>query len=172
MNAQPITISLHDASRGFEISPARVPLAVLSEFSRDVEELLRGDGKEVATAKLDVAVINGSLAIQTSPVSQPELIQDLLKLLGSQLIDGLQAKRRNVIARWQKLAKTSRNIVINISSDLLPRTVVINFDSDYRSDDADQWVRLGRQRRSQRPHVAARWQNDYCRSGARHDSDR
>lgn len=144
MNAQPITISLHDASRGFEISPARVPLAVLSEFSRDVEELLRGDGKEVATAKLDVAVINGSLAIQTSPVSQPELIQDLLKLLGSQLIDGLQAKRRNVIARWQKLAKTSRDIVINISSDLLPRTVVINFDSDYRSDDADQWVRVER----------------------------
>lgn len=144
MNAQPITISLHDASRGFEISPARVPLSVLSEFSRDVEELLRGDGKEVATAKLDVAVINGSLAIQTSSVSQPELIQDLLKLLGSQLIDGLQAKRRNVIARWQKLAKTSRNIVINISSDLLPQTVVINFDSDYRSDDADQWVRVER----------------------------
>ena len=144
MNAQPITISLHDASRGFEIGPERVPLAVLRDFSNDVEELLRGDGKQLSTATLDVAVVKGSLAIQTSPLSPPDLVQDLLKLLSSQLIDGLQAKRRDVITRWQKLAKTSRDIVIKISSDLLPQAIVINFQSDYRSDDADQWVRVER----------------------------
>ena len=144
MNAQPITISLHDASRGFEIGPERVPLAVLRDFSNDVEELLRGDGKQLSTATLDVAVVKGSLAIQTSPLSPPDLVQDLLKLLSSQLIDGLQAKRREVITRWQKLAKTSRDIVIKISSDLLPQAIVINFQSDYRSDDADQWVRVER----------------------------
>ncbi len=144
MNAQPITISLHDASRGFEISPERVPLAVLSEFSRDVQELLRGDGKQLSTDTLEVAVVKGSLAIQTSPMSPPDLVQDLLKLLSSPMIDGLQAKRRDVITRWQKLAKTSRDIYFKISSDLLPQAIVINFDSDYRSDDADQWVRVER----------------------------
>ena len=144
MNAQPITISLHDASRGYGINPERVPLAVLKDFSRDVEEFLRGDDNEVITALLDVAVVKGSLALQTSPLSQPGLVQDLLKLLASPLTDGLQAKRRDVITRWQKLAKTSRNIVISISSGLLPRPIIINSDSDYRSDDANQWVRVER----------------------------
>ena len=144
MNAQPITISLHGASRGYDINPERVPLAVLKDFSRDVEEFLRGDDNEVITALLDVAVVKGSLALQTSPLSQPGLVQDLLKLLASPLIDGLQAKRRDVITRWQKLAKTSRNIVISISSGLLPRPIIINSDSDYRSDDANQWVRVER----------------------------
>ena len=144
MEAAPITISLHDTSRGFEVSPERVPLALLSDFSRDVEELLRGDGKEVVTAKIDIAIVKGSLAIQTSPLWQPELIQDLLKLHASQLTDGLQAKRRDVITRWQKLAKSSRDIFISIRSTLLPQDIVINFDSDYRSDDADQWVRVER----------------------------
>ncbi len=144
MKAHPITISLHDTSRGFEVSPDRVPLVVLKTFATDVEELLRGDGSEVTTGKLDVAVVKGSLAIQTIPLSQPELIEDLLKLLASQLIDGLHAKRRDVITRWQKLAKTSRDISIKISSQLLSQAIVINFDSDYRSDDADQWVRVER----------------------------
>lgn len=49
MEAQSVTISLHDESRGYEISPDRVPLAVLKDFSNDVEQFLRGDGKQLDT---------------------------------------------------------------------------------------------------------------------------
>lgn len=63
MNAQPITFKLKDSSLGYEISPERVPLAVLRDFSRDVEEFIRGDEKSISTAQLEVAVIHGSLAV-------------------------------------------------------------------------------------------------------------
>ena len=108
MEAQSVTISLQDGSRGFEVSPERVPLAVLSDFSRDVEEFLRGDGKQLDTSKLEVAVVKGSLAVQTQPLSAVDFAQDLARLLQSQLIDGLHAKRREVVTRWQKLAKSNR----------------------------------------------------------------
>jgi hypothetical protein len=144
MEAQSVTISLHDVSRGFEVSPERVPLAVLSDFSRDVEELLRGDGKQLDTDKLEVAVIKGSLAIQTQPLSAIDFAQDIARLLQSQLIDGLHTKRREVIARWQKLAKTNRAISFKIAAGWLAQPVIISADSDFRSDDADQWVRVER----------------------------
>ena len=62
MDAQPLFISLHDESAGYEISPDRVPLAVLRTFVKDVEEFLRGDGGEVDLQALDVGVVKGSLA--------------------------------------------------------------------------------------------------------------
>jgi hypothetical protein len=144
MKAQPVTISLHDVSRGFEVSPERVPLAVLSDFARDVEELLRGDGKQLDTGNLEVAVVKGSLAVQTQPISATDFAQDLAKLLQSQLIDSLHAKRREVIARWQKLAKSHRSISFKITSAWLTSDIIINADTDFRSDDADQWVRVER----------------------------
>lgn len=144
MEAQSVTISLHDGSRGFEVSPERVPLAMLSDFSRDVEEFLRGDGKQLDTSKLEVAVVKGSLAVQTQPLSAVDFAQDLARLLQSQLIDGLHAKRREVVTRWQKLAKSNRAISFKIASGWLPQAIVISADTDFRSDDADQWVRVER----------------------------
>ncbi len=144
MEAQSVTISLHDVSRGFEISPERVPLAVLSDFSRDVEEFLRGDGKQLDTDKLEVAVVKGSFAVQTQPLSAVDFAQDLARLVQSQLIDGLHARRREVITRWQKLAKNTRGISYKIAAGWLPQAIFINSETDFRSDDADQWVRVER----------------------------
>ena len=144
MQAQPIIVSLHDTSRGFEVTPQRVPLALLSSFSQDVEALLRGDGKQLDTAQLEVSVVEGSLAVHTTPLASSDLLQDLRQLLSSQLIDGLQVKRREVVARWQKLAKASREVQFKISSALLAEPIVISATTDFRSDDADQWVRVER----------------------------
>lgn len=144
MQAQPVLITLHDASRGFELTPERVPLAVLREFTRDVEDLIRGDGKQVDTAALEVSVVKGSLGVLTTPLTAMDLMQDLLSLIGSDLIDGLQTKRRDVVEKWQKMAKGSRQIQIKIASAALPRSIVIDANTDYRSDDADQWVAVER----------------------------
>ena len=82
MDAQRITIALVDRSAGYEASPARVRLSVLAEFSADVSQFLRGETKEVDTAQLEVAVIEGSLAIQTAPIAlAPLLFHDLKTLL-------------------------------------------------------------------------------------------
>ena len=145
MDAQPLFISLHDESAGYEISPDRVPLAVLRTFVKDVEEFLRGDGGEVDLQALDVGVVKGSLAIQTAPVSSPGLLRDLLQLAGSEHLDGLDRKRREVVERWQKLARGARHCVYRIAAPGIPRgSISISAATDFHADDADQWVQVER----------------------------
>ena len=145
MDAQQIGISLHDESGGYEITSDRVPLAVLHSFLRDVEEFVRGDRRgEADAAALDVAVVKGSLGILTEPTAHPGLLHDLLHLANSEVIDGLNAKRRAVVERWQKTARTKRNVRVEISAPMLAKPIVISVASDFHADDADQWVKVER----------------------------
>ena len=144
MDAQQIHISLHDESGGYEITPDRVPLSVLRNFIKDVDEFLRGERGEVDTSELDVAVVKGSLGVLTSPTAHPGLLRDLLHLANSELTDGLNAKRRAVVERWQKAAHGVRRVRVEISARMLTKPVVISAASDFHADDADQWVRVER----------------------------
>jgi hypothetical protein len=141
MEAQALLFSVVDASSGYEATPERVRLELLSSFSADVSLLLRGSQREVDPGELDVAVCNGSLAIHTAPIlGAPSLFRDLRSLLQSELLDTLDARRREVVERWQKTARQSRGVAFRISAPALERAIVIDERSDYRADDADQWV--------------------------------
>ncbi|OYV00916.1 MAG: hypothetical protein CFE45_07105 [Burkholderiales bacterium PBB5] len=144
MEAQALHIALHDDSAGYDISPARVPLAVLRGFARDVDDFLRGSALDVDTSTLDVAVIPGSLAVQTTPLANPGLLADLRRLASSELIDGVDSKRRGVVERWQKLARSRRGVAVRIGAAFLLQPITISADTDYRADDANQWVRVER----------------------------
>ncbi len=145
MEAQRITVALIDDSSGFEANPERVRLADLADFSADVAAFLRGDGREIDSKTLEVAVISGSLGIKTMPITvAPQLFNDLRALLNSELLDTVDAKRRDVIERWQKAARQIRQLAYQISAPFLDRPIVINAASDYHSDDADQWVQVER----------------------------
>lgn len=144
MEAQSVRITLHDESGGFEITPDRVPLATLRNFAKDVDDLLRGAVGEVDTAQLDVSIAKGSLALVTAPTAAPDFINDLRHLSRSELIDALDKVRRGVIERWQKLARGPRRIRVEISAPMLATPVLISRDTDFRADDADQWVRVER----------------------------
>lgn len=144
MDSQAISISLHDESGGYEISPDRVPLATLKGFAKDVDDFLRGEAAEIDTTGLDIAVFKGSLGVLTAPIANPDLMRDLRLLGGSELLEGLDAKRREVIERWQKMAKGTRQAVFRISAPFMRRPVVIDAQTDYHADDADQWVKVER----------------------------
>lgn len=77
MEAQRITISLHDESAGYDISPGRVPLAMLRTFANDVYDFVRGEGPGAESAGVEVGVVGGSLGIQTAPIADPGLLADL-----------------------------------------------------------------------------------------------
>jgi hypothetical protein len=68
----------------------------------------------------------------------------LRSLAHSESLDGLNSRRRKVIERWQSLARGRRGMRVEIRSPGLPRPVVVSGISDYRADDADQWVRVER----------------------------
>ena len=144
MEAQSIRIALHDGSAGYPVSPARVPLGVLRAFAKDVDELLRGDAGDLPAKELEVAVLEGSLAIQTWPTANPGLLQDLRLLVSTDVIDNLNARRRAVVERWQKAARSTRQLRYEITSAWLARPVVISAQTDFHADDADQWVRVER----------------------------
>jgi len=145
MEAQRVTLALDDHSGGFETTPARVRLADLARFVEDVQIFLRGETREVDTQSLEVAVRKGSLAIQTAPIPvAPRLFADLQALLKGELLDGVDPKRKEVMERWQKAARQTRGLAYRISAPFMQRPVVINADSDYRGDDADQWVQVER----------------------------
>lgn len=145
MEAQRITIALIDHSAGFEATPERVRLGDLVDFSKDVATFLRGEDKEVDTKTLEVAVHQGSFALETAPLmSAPNLFRDLRTLLGGELLDSLDAKRREVTERWQKAARQSKEVAYRISAPFLDRPIEINAESDYHADDADQWVQVER----------------------------
>ncbi len=145
MDAQRITIALIDHSAGFEVSPDRVRLGDLATFSTDVATFLRGEGKEIDTNTLEVAVVKGSFAIETTPLLvAPRLIADLRTLLASDMLDAVDAKRREVMERWQKAARQTRQLAYRITAPFLERPVVVNADTDFRADDADQWVQVER----------------------------
>lgn len=144
MEAQALLIVLHDDSAGYEVTPDRVPLAVLRSFAKDVDEFLRGDANDVDTSALDVAVVKGSLGLRTAPTANPTLLGDLRKLVHSDLLVGIGSKRRAVVERWQKAAKGPRRMRVQISAGFLAAPIVIDAESDFRADDADQWVRVER----------------------------
>ena len=145
MEAQRITIALTDYTAGFEATPDRVRLGDLASFSSDVATFLRGEDKEVDTNALEVAVRKGSLAIETVPLlSAAHLFRDLRALVGGELLDSLDAKRREVMERWQKAARQTKQVAYRISAPFLDRPIEINAESDYHADDADQWVQVER----------------------------
>lgn len=145
MEAQRITIALTDHTAGFEATPDRVRLGDLAGFSSDVATFLRGEDKDVDTNALEVAVRKGSLAIETVPLLYaPSLFRDLRTLLGGELLDNLDAKRREVMERWQKTARQTKQVAYRISAPFLDRPIEINAESDYHADDADQWVQVER----------------------------
>lgn len=145
MEAQRITIALTDTSAGFEATPERVRLGDLASFSSDVASFLRGEDKEVDTNALEVAVRKGSLAIETAPLLvAPNLYRDLRTLLSGELLDSLDARRREVMERWQKAARLSKQVSYKISAPFLGKSIEVNSQTDFHADDADQWVLVER----------------------------
>ncbi|MET3478124.1 hypothetical protein [Variovorax atrisoli] len=144
MEAQELLIALHDESAGYEIAPDRMPLSILRNFAKDVDDFLRGDGNDIDTSALDVSIEKGSFAIRTAPIANPILLNDLRKLANSQEMDDIGPKRRAVIERWQKNARGGRRWRVSIGASFLPAAIVISAESDFHADDADQWVRVER----------------------------
>lgn len=139
-----LTIALHDESRGYAISPKRVPLALLSSFVADVKEFVRGSDKEVDPAELDVSVVEGSLAVEVPAMFAPHLLHDIQLLQGSTDLAKIDAKRRFVVEQWQSSAKVSLSRTIRIASSALDRPLVIDRSTDFRVLNTEKWVDVER----------------------------
>ena len=141
MDGQRITLALDDKSDGFETSPDRVRLGDLVRFAEEVKEFLQGDGKEIDARRLDVQIKHGSFAVETFPLDNaPKLFNDLRALEHSELMRLGDHKRRAVIERWQKSARSAQALAYKISAPFLNRPLIISSRTDFRTEEADHWV--------------------------------
>ncbi len=144
-NPVKLSVSLRDTSRGYSVTPNRVPLATLRDFAKDVDDFLKGESGEMATNDLDVAIRSGSLVIELIDFFvAPRFFHDLAGLAQSKIIDLLDKKRREIVDKWQRRARASRGLAYVIASPSLTAPVVIDAETDYRMDDADNWVLVER----------------------------
>lgn len=142
MEPQSLRIAIREETEGYSISPARIPLRTLRTFASDVEQLTRGDGQH---RSLTVAVEEGSFALQLTPFTNDGLQRDLTALALTRLTDHLNARRKAIIERWQRWAKSKgRRLSFVIDAPYLPAPIVIDRSSDLHSEDADHWVRVER----------------------------
>ena len=145
MQAQRITTVLIDKSAGFKAGLERIRLFNLADFSADVADILRGANKDVNNETLEIATRSGFLAIETTPLSAaPQLFNDLRALLARNLLESADVKRWEAMERRQRAARNTRQIASRITAPFLDQPILINSESDYRVDDADQWVRVER----------------------------
>lgn len=127
------------------VTPAHAPLAAVREFVTEVENFLRGDDKDVDTAALRIAVVQGSFALRTEPVVPvPKLVADLRLLGASNALDAMSLRRRDVVLAWQKRARGPKRLRYSIDAGLLIAQVCVTADTDFHTDDANEWVQVER----------------------------
>jgi len=146
VDQQCITIAMSDDEQGVpHTSPDSIVLGALVSFAEDVQTFLKGQKRDIDPDSLHVAVVNGSFALTTEQFHPSDRLRhDLVSLLNSPLLDAIDRKRREVVERWQKLAKAKGDTAFKIAAPFLDRPIIIDKSTDYRRDDADRWVAVER----------------------------
>ncbi len=139
-----ITIALEDDSRGYEITPSRVPIDELIQFAKDVKDFIQGTDREVSKDELEISVEKGSLAIVSPPLQAPKLGADLQKLVTSFDTSTLDAKRRAVVEGWQKSSKSRTGRSFKILSSSFPGKISITTKTNFRQAAQEHWVEVER----------------------------
>lgn len=141
MEPTTVTIALSDNSRGYEISPDRVPLSVLTSFSKDVQDFIKGAGKDIDPASVEVRIQHGSLAIQADNVSSQSLMDDLASLARAADLSLLVSKkRREIVRKWQEQAFKAKSFVVKIVSPTADAAIVISHRSSFREEESANLV--------------------------------
>lgn len=131
MDTHPITLALKDSSRGYEISPERVPISVLVEFSKDVSDFLKGSGRgDIGT--VEVSIKKGSLALVAENVPYQSVFRDLKTIETSGDLSRIDSKRRAIIEKWQDRAKKIQGIIVRIATASLNQDLEISKSSNFK----------------------------------------
>lgn len=143
MNAtNELSFAINDRIKDAQLSPARVPLALLGEFQKDVKDFLVGAGRDVDPTQVEISIEEGSLLFRAiGLVAATTLWADLDALKQPDALSRIDTKRAAVIERWQSAAKSnpSRRYVV-VNQDKKPIFSVDN-TTDYHQID-DVWVNV------------------------------
>lgn len=135
-----LSFAISDRIEDVELSPARVPLALLGEFQKDVSEFLRGAGRDIDPTQVHVSIEEGSLAFRAlGLVAATTLWIDLESLKFPDALSRIDAKRATVVERWQSAAKSNPARRYMVAGQ--DKKIIFSVDNttDYRQAE-DAWV--------------------------------
>mgnify|MGYP001156572528 FL=1 len=139
--ADTLRFVLDDRIDDANVGPSRVPLGMLKQFQQDVAEFLAGSNKEIDPQQVMVSVEAGSLVLAVSGLlAAASLWHDVSQLQGSEDIAGIDAKRGEVIARWQLAVRKHPHRRYALADREGVAAVRIDGDSDFRSRAVAAWV--------------------------------
>ncbi len=142
MDRKPLRISVEDVIEGEKISLDHVPLSLLKDFAREVEQFLRGSEDTATHENLIVKVETGSLVLEPLHQQSDALYRDMAVLEATRDVSSLDPKRAEIVIKWQKKASAApeRQYFICDSDRLLRVTK----DTFYFASDHDLWVPVKR----------------------------
>lgn len=128
-----LRFAVSDRINDVAVEPKHVPLTLLGEFQKDVSEFLKGTGRDVDPAQIQVSVEDGSLAFVASGLLMAtSLWVDLEHLKSSDSLSLIDAKRATVVERWQASAKQNPHRSYLVADRTAQVGFSVNSASDYR----------------------------------------
>lgn len=135
-----LRFAVSDRINDVEVGLKHVPLALLGEFQKDVSEFLKGSGRDVDPAQIQVSVEEGSLAFRIfGLLAATTLWTDLEHLKTPGSLNMLDAKRAAVIERWQANARQNPHRSYVVADRGAQVGFSVNSASDYRRVE-EAWV--------------------------------
>ncbi|MVW80203.1 hypothetical protein [Bordetella sp. 02P26C-1] len=144
MEADTVTIAFRDKSRGYEISPDRVPLTFLTAVSKDVQDFIKGPGKDIDMAEVEVCIRHGSLAIQSGHVVSASLVADIQALSRSTDLAKVSKRRREIVRKWQERAHRVKGFVVRIATPWTGNDILVSGETNYREARSSRVVTVER----------------------------
>lgn len=137
-----LRFAVSDRINDVEVGPRHVPLALLGEFQNDVSDFLKGSGRDIDPKQVQISVENGSLAfVATGLLAATSLWVDLEQLKSPDSLNLIDAKRAEVIERWQAKARQNPQRSYLVANTIAQLGFSVNSSTDYRRNE-QVWVHV------------------------------
>jgi len=137
-----LRFAVNDRINDGEVSPSHVPLALLGEFQKDVNEFLKGASRDVDSAKVLVSIEEGSLAfVATGLLAATTLWADLEHLKSADSLSLIDSKRASVVERWQAVTQKNPHRRYLVADQSAQISFSVDSTSNFRRFE-DAWVHV------------------------------
>lgn len=137
-----LSFSVSDLVNGIEVGTEHVPLSLLGDFQKDVNEFLRGSNREVNPTNVMIAIESGSLSfVATGLLAASSLWSDLSQIETSNVLTTIDTKRGSVLERWQTNALQHPNRRYKVFNKEKKLLITIDASSNFHQVDS-VWVHV------------------------------
>ena len=137
-----LSFAVSDLINNIEVGVNHVPLALLGEFQRDVNDFLRVSTREVDPSNVIIAIEPGSLSlVATGLLASTLLWRDLSQIETSNILTSIDTNRSKVIERWQKNAHQNPNRRYKVFNQATNLQISIDSKSNYHQLD-EVWAHV------------------------------